>query len=94
MNGFAVVVELEGNADHLITLAGEQSGDNGGIHAPGHGDDNARVLRALGNIKRVQHLFSYPVGVKGQRKLCAGFTLDRSFCPSRARQLLPPARQD
>ena len=28
MGGFAVIVKLEGNADDVIALAGEQAGDN------------------------------------------------------------------
>jgi hypothetical protein len=66
MGRLAMIVKLEGNADDVIALAGEQAGNNRGVYAPRHRDDDARVLRALGDIKRVQHVL-YPVGFKGQR---------------------------
>ena len=62
----AMVVELQGYADDLIALAGEEAGNHRGIDATRHRDDDARVFGALGNIKRVHHV-SHPVGFKGQR---------------------------
>ena len=64
--GRAVVVELEGNAHHLIAFAGEQARNDGRIDASRHRDDDARVFGAPGKIERVQHWF-HPIGVKGQR---------------------------
>ena len=55
MRGFAMIVKLEGDADDLVTLTGKEAGNNGGIHASRHRDNDARVLGALGDIKRVQH---------------------------------------
>ena len=66
MGRLAMVVELERDADDVIALAGEEAGNHRGIDATGHRDDDARVLGALGKIKRVHHV-SHPVGFKGQR---------------------------
>jgi hypothetical protein len=63
----AMIVKLQGDAHDVVALASQQAGDHGGIHAARHCDDNARVLGALGNIKRIQHL-SHPDGFKVQRK--------------------------
>src|SRR5690554_4393978 len=53
MGGLTMIVELQRDADDVITLLGQQARHDRGIHATRHRDNNARVLRALGNIKRV-----------------------------------------
>ncbi|MCY1536261.1 hypothetical protein D9M68_717090 [compost metagenome] len=70
---FAMIVKLQGNADDVIALTGQQARHDRRIHATGHRDNNARVFRALGNIKRDQHSFLYPGGFKGQRTNVMGF---------------------
>ena len=54
MRGLAVIVQLQRHADDVVTLGLEQRGDDGGIDAAGHGDDDARVGRRLGQVERVQ----------------------------------------
>jgi hypothetical protein len=66
---FAMVVELQGHAHHVVALPGQEAGDHRAVDAAGHRDDDARVFGALGQIKRVQHL-SHPCGFKGQRTKC------------------------
>jgi hypothetical protein len=39
-HGGAVVVELQGGADHLMPLGLKQPGDDAAVHAAGHGDKN------------------------------------------------------
>ena len=51
---FAVVVELQRDAHDIVALAGEQSRHHRAVDAARHRDDNARVLGALGEIKRIQ----------------------------------------
>ncbi|MNE40344.1 hypothetical protein D3C80_1343550 [compost metagenome] len=41
----AVVVELQGDADHVIAGLGQQGGDDGGIHSARHGRDHAGADR-------------------------------------------------
>ena len=68
----AMVVKLQGDADHVIALAGKQAGNDRGIHAPGHRDNNARVFGTLGDIKRIQHSFSSG-WVQGPAEIWRGF---------------------
>ena len=55
MGGGAVVVKLQGDADHVIALGLEQRGGHRGIDAAGHGDDDTGVLRAAVEIEGVSH---------------------------------------
>ena len=54
MDRLAMVVKLQGDADHVIAFGGHERGDDGGIDAARHGDDDARVRRRLGEAKRIQ----------------------------------------
>ena len=58
MGGRAMVVELQGYADDIIALALEETGDDGGINAARHGNDNARVFWASGKVQAVHHVSS------------------------------------
>ncbi len=49
-------VKLQRDAEDVITLALQDAGDDGGIHAARHGDDNARIFRSLVKIQRVNGL--------------------------------------
>jgi hypothetical protein len=40
-HGLAMVVKLQGDADHIITLLLEQGGSHGRVDASGHGDNDA-----------------------------------------------------
>jgi uncharacterized protein YfdQ (DUF2303 family) len=62
MGGFTMIVKLKGDADDFIALSGEYTGNDGGVDAPGHGDNYARVLGTLGDIKRIQHVFPIRMG--------------------------------
>lgn len=43
---FTVIIELKGDADDVITLIFEQGGNNAGVNAAGHGDNDAcRLMR-------------------------------------------------
>ena len=52
-DGHAVVVELEGDPDHVVALLTQQGGGDGGVDTAGHGDNDARVRRPLCNTERV-----------------------------------------
>ncbi len=56
VDGGAMVVKLQRDAEDVITLALQDTGDDGGIHAARHGDDNARIFRSLVKIQRVHGL--------------------------------------
>ena len=61
----AMIVKLQGNAHHVIALAGQEPGHHRAVDAPRHRNDDARVLGTLGQIKRIEiHLF-HPVGGQG-----------------------------
>jgi len=49
----AVIVKLQRDADCIITLALQETRDDGGIDAARHGDDNACVARLFGEAKAV-----------------------------------------
>ena len=55
VDGGAVVVKLQGHADHVIALGLEQRGGHRGIDAAGHGDDDTGVGRAAVEIEAVWH---------------------------------------
>ena len=54
MGGRAMIVELQRDAEHVIALALQQRGHDGGIDAARHGDDNARLARRLGQAEAVE----------------------------------------
>ena len=41
--GGAMVVQLQGNADHLMAGLGQQAGDGAAVDAAGHGDQHAHA---------------------------------------------------
>ena len=51
MGRLAVIVELQRHPDHVVSLALQQRGDDGGIHPAGHRDDDTRVLGATGEVE-------------------------------------------
>ena len=51
----AVIVELQRHADDVVAGALQQAGDDRGIDAAGHGDDDAGPLRAAGKIEIGKH---------------------------------------
>src|SRR5438270_10889213 len=97
VHGGAMIVELQGDADDVVTLLLEQRGRDGGIDAARHGDHDARVLRPALDLQRIQHHAVVPgrparaapahgrLSIKG---------VDRTQCGTRpARQFLPPPQQ-
>ena len=68
--GRAMIVKLERDADDVIALGLEQRGGHGRIHAAGHRDDNAGVLRAAIEIETVAHRLS-AVGAPARRQRTA-----------------------
>src|SRR5688500_3175040 len=56
-NRLAMIVELEGDADHVIALTLQESCDHGGIDPSGHGDHHPGVGRTPRQMKAVE-----PVG--------------------------------
>jgi hypothetical protein len=51
----AMIVELQGDADHVIALGLEQRGGDRGVDAARHGNDDAGILRAPPEIETVGH---------------------------------------
>src|SRR5581483_1177526 len=51
----AMVVELQRDADDVVTLLLQQQGRGRGIDAAGHGDDDPGILRTAFEIERVAH---------------------------------------
>ena len=49
----AMVVKLQGDADHVVTFVGHQRGDDRGIDTARHRDHDAGVPRRLGEAERV-----------------------------------------
>ena len=45
--GHAVVIELQGHADHVIAFFGQQGCRHGRVHAAGHGHHHAGVFRGF-----------------------------------------------
>ena len=50
----AMVVKLEGDPDHVVTLLPQKGGGDGGVDTAGHGDDDAGVRGPLCDAERVQ----------------------------------------
>src|SRR5262249_17469225 len=59
MDRGAVIVELQGDADDIVTLCLEQGGGHRRVDAPRHGDDDARILRSAVEIEAIEHSLSY-----------------------------------
>ena len=55
MRGGAVVVKLQGHADHIVALGLEQRSRHRRIDAARHGDNDPRVLRTAFCIEAVEH---------------------------------------
>ena len=54
VHGFAMVVELQGDADDVIALALQQRRHHRGVDAARHGRDDACGRRRLGDVERVE----------------------------------------
>jgi hypothetical protein len=55
---FAMIVELQRDADDLVALGMQQAGHDGGIDAAGHGDDDTRLFWRLGDVERIHGVSS------------------------------------
>jgi hypothetical protein len=61
LDRLAMIVKLERNADHLGPGLRGQRGDHAAVDAAGHGDDDARGLRSIAEMKswgHRRHLYS------------------------------------
>jgi hypothetical protein len=54
-----MVVELEGDANHIVALTPQESRDHRGVDPSGHGDDHPGVSRTPRQMKAVE-----PVGLR------------------------------
>ena len=54
VNGGAMIIELQGNAEHIITLCVQQGGNHAGVDAAGHSHHHARVFRGFGQTETVE----------------------------------------
>ena len=61
-HGLAMVVELKGNADDVITRQFEKGGHHRGIHSPRHGADNANRTAIAGDADARPHPLQYGLG--------------------------------
>ena len=57
VDGGAMIVELQRDAEDVIAFALQQPGHDGGVDPARHGDDDARIFRLLVKIQRVHGLF-------------------------------------
>jgi hypothetical protein len=73
-----MVVQLERNADHVVTFGLKERRRHGRIDAARHGNDNPRVCRPTFDIETVSHL---PTG-RSLRRRSPG-------CPRPSRQFSP-----
>ena len=55
VGGFAMVVELQRDADDVVAGMLEQAGDDRGVDAARHGDDHTCPLRTAGKIEIHRH---------------------------------------
>ncbi len=55
VGGRAVIVKLQGDADHVVAGLLEEAGDDRGIDATGHGDDDAGPVGTAGKIETCAH---------------------------------------
>jgi hypothetical protein len=53
MHGGTMIVKLQRKPDHVIALTRQHRGNNGGIDAAGHGNDNPVILRPAGKFETV-----------------------------------------
>ncbi len=60
----AMIIELKGDADHLVAGARQQSRNDRRINAAGHRDNHACLLCRLGNVQSVQS-HSHLAGIQG-----------------------------
>jgi hypothetical protein len=58
MHGSAMIVELQRDAEHVIALAFQQAGHDGGINAAGHGNDDTCVFGLTIKIETVHGIQS------------------------------------
>ena len=56
VRGGAMIVQLERNADHVVTVGLEERSRHRRIDAARHGDDNPRVCRPTFDIETVSHM--------------------------------------
>src|SRR6476661_4672818 len=54
-HGFAMIVELEGDADHLGAGARGKRGRDRAVDAAGHGDDDSGIARGAAELKIDPH---------------------------------------
>ncbi len=66
----AMIVKLQRDADDVVALALQQRGHHRGIHAAGHGDDDARILRRAGQHQAVQLMAAAAAGRETARSPC------------------------
>jgi len=59
-NGRAVIVELQCDADDVIPFRLHHGRHDRAVDAAGHGNDDARIFRATGQIKTVSHSKALP----------------------------------
>ncbi len=57
----AMIIELQGDADDVVTLGLEQRRGHRRVHAARHRDDDARRLRQAFDIERIEHQRCGPV---------------------------------
>ena len=55
MGGGAMIVELQRDADDVVTFRLQQRSRHRGIDAAGHGDDDPCVLRTAFEIQTIEH---------------------------------------
>ena len=67
LQGHAVIVELQRDADHLIALLMQQRRGDGAVHPARHGDDHAGILRPLIDPERIHGLEYNLFRVPGHR---------------------------
>ncbi len=61
----AVIVKLQGDADHIIAFFRKHGGHDRAVDAAGHGDDDTGVGRGLGKAERVERLIEGHGGSHG-----------------------------
>jgi len=65
MNGFAMIIKLQGHADDIIAVALEQRGHDRGIDTARHSNDHARLRRGLVEAQRIGTLHRGGAGNSG-----------------------------
>ena len=76
LDGLAVVVELQGDAHHLIAGPSQEGGGHGGVDAARHGRNDARANgqahRLAGGLKHAVRERCVHVGARGRARQAAG----------------------